>query len=115
MSTFQELCEAVFAGKIIQIRDNFSLPVEKWIDFTESAEQVVRRIAKHPDLVCRIKPDVKVITYRNYLRYDDANRTERDVELRVYSDTFGNSQKVIEIGPHFIKWLGDEQTVEVEL
>ena len=105
MSTFQELCEAAFAGKIIQIRDNFSLPVEKWIDFTESAEQVVRRIAKHPDLVCRIKPDIKVIVYRIYLDTHHVAQVWRNIV----------SQVELESAPVFLKWIGDEQTIEVEV
>jgi hypothetical protein len=110
VSTFQELCEAAFAGKVIQCRDNVSLPVKKWIDFTESAEQVVRRIAKHTDLVYRIKPDIRAIIYRTYLR-----REGGDLGVRVCSPDNGNSVAIVEKGPYFIKWLGDEQTIEVEL
>jgi hypothetical protein len=109
MSTFQELCEAAFAGKIIQMQVRLSDP-EEWADLTESPEKTINRIVKFSSSTYRIKPDTKVITYRAYLR-----KQERDVEIRMWDSGLAASKINIQRGPYFIKWLGDEQTIEVEL
>lgn len=101
MSTFQELCEAVFAGKTIQYKSRTS----EWVSVNDTAERVISHILAHESLTYRIKPNIKVITYRIYL----------DVNLVVQVSRNIVSQVELESAPVFITWLGAEQTIEVEL
>lgn len=105
MSTFQELCEAVFAGKTIQWAHSSDI-APLWVDVRgETHQAVIGAISASKKHISRVKPDIKVIAYRIYL---DKHHT-----VQVWRNIV--SQVELERAPVFIRWLGDHQAIEVEL
>lgn len=108
MNNLRELINAVFDGKTIQWDFTPQDGEMGWGDCCglDQQQQIVA-LCKSSDLYCyRIKPEKKVVQYRNHLY--------KDGQLSVWSNQLGTDQSFYQNSAGFGKWIGDTQEYEVE-
>lgn len=108
MNNLKELINAVLDGRTIQWDFTPQSSKKGWEDAHYiNQTEAITAICRYSDYYSyRIKPEKKVVQYRNYLH--------KEGKMGVWTGEFTLSQALYETCSDFGKWIGDVQEYEVK-
>lgn len=108
MNNLRELINAVLEGKVIQFQLAETALPQDWTDYPNCTRaEVIRHICDETTrYVFKIKPEKKVVQYRNCLWSNDT--------IGMWHSGDAVQQGFYERCRGFVKWIGDTQEYEIE-